>query len=199
MAFFFGRGLHRLPVFLPPLRGWASRLSVRSAALRRCESERRSNHDLFQIYIRFASEKSHRRISRINCQLNTASPRQSHSTIPTCWFPAESLDCFISFLERVFLPCRAVILLSSKGNSAKPNRAELSFWGCLFLILALVNLAVNKLGQSTPKGVNFRTTYSHCLKFTRFRIRRIRASALCMSVCCGYSFVVFCGCIRGQR
>ena len=75
-----------------------SRMSVRSAALRRCESERRSNHDLFQIYIRFASKKSRRRISRINCQLNTASPPQSHSAILTLWFSAESLDCFFGRL-----------------------------------------------------------------------------------------------------
>ena len=50
VAFFLSAGVYTACLFsCRPYGAGASRLSVRSAALRRCESERRSNHDLFQI------------------------------------------------------------------------------------------------------------------------------------------------------
>ena len=71
----------------------------------------------------------------------------------------------------------------------KQNRAELSFEIHLFHSLALVNRAANKWESIHAQSVNFRKLIL-ATKFTRFRIRRIRASALCMlSMCYVCSFV----------
>ena len=53
---------------------------------------------------------------------------------------------------------------------------------CLFLMEALVNRVANKSESIHAQGVNFRKLIL-ATKFYQNSIRRIRASALCMSMC----------------
>ena len=84
--FFFGRGLHRLPIFLSPLRGWGKPLECPFSRFAPLRVGTTKQPWFVSDLLGFASEKSRRRISRINCQLNTASPFQSHCFIANRWF-----------------------------------------------------------------------------------------------------------------